>query len=320
MQGMRTLGIRRHPEWLGADILSVKQLSREDLQAVFDVAHELRQVVERVGTVELLRGKILANVFYEPSTRTSSSFAAAMMRLGGDVLAINGMTYSSVAKGESLRDTVRTLEAYADVLVLRHPDIGAAQIAADATRLPLINAGDGAGEHPTQALLDMFTIREELGSVEGLEVALVGDLKFGRTVHSLARLLAMYGVTIRFVSPPSQQLPPEILAELDAAGALYSCHDVLDDVLPSADVLYITRVQKERFEDLALYEAIKHRYIVTRQTLERIQPHTIIMHPFPRVGEIAEEVDDDPRAAYFRQMSCGLYVRMALLTMVLGRA
>src|SRR5512145_2474223 len=184
-------GDQRTAPWFGKDILSVKQFSRADLEYVFGVAHEMRGMVERVGTFDLLKGKILANLFYEPSTRTSSSFTAAMERLGGSVIPINEVKYSSVSKGESLADTVRTLECYADVIVLRHPEVGSAAIAAKAAHKPVINAGDGIGEHPTQALLDAFTIREEIGHLDGLTVTLLGDLKHGRTVHSLARLLSL---------------------------------------------------------------------------------------------------------------------------------
>src|SRR5512136_1316850 len=193
-------GENKNAEWYGKDIISVKQFTRDDLEYIFGVAHEMRGMVERIGTFDLLKGKILANLFYEPSTRTSSSFTSAMERLGGSVIPINEVKYSSVSKGESLPDTVRTLEAYADVIVLRHPEIGAAALAAKYARKPVINAGDGVGEHPTQALLDLFTILSELGKIDGLRVTMLGDLKYGRTVHSLARLLSLYKVQINYVS------------------------------------------------------------------------------------------------------------------------
>src|ERR671923_926335 len=194
-------GDQRTAPWYGKDIISVRQFARNDLEYVFGVAHEMRGMVERIGTFDLLKGKILANLFYEPSTRTSSSFAAAMERLGGSVIQINEVKFSSVAKGESLPDTIRTLESYADVIVLRHPETGAAAIAAQYARKPIINAGDGIGEHPTQALLDLFTIREELGTIDGLTVTMLGDLRYGRTVHSLARLLALYDVRLNYIAP-----------------------------------------------------------------------------------------------------------------------
>ena len=316
------LGVAPDDRWIGRDILSVDQFGPEDLDRVFAVAHEMREVVSRIGTFDLLKGQILANLFYEPSTRTASSFHAAMARLGGDVISIQDVRYSSVAKGESLPDTVRTLERYSDVIVLRHPENGAAAEAARWASKPVINAGDGTGEHPTQALLDLFTIVEERAGQrpDGLSVVMVGDLKFGRTVHSLSRLLSLYDVRLRLVSPPSQAMPQKILDELQGRDVEVTGHHDLDEVLAEADVLYVTRVQKERFEDLALYEQIKHRYVVTAETMDRAPDHMILMHPFPRVGEIAPEVDEDPRAAYFRQMGYGLYVRMALLAMVLGKA
>ncbi|MFQ5942776.1 MAG: aspartate carbamoyltransferase [Anaerolineales bacterium] len=302
------------------DILSVLQFRREDLEYVSGVAREMRSMVERIGTFDLLKGKILANLFYEPSTRTSSSFLAAMERLGGSVIPINEVTYSSVAKGESLPDTVRTLQTYADVIVLRHPEVGAAKLAAQYTTKPIINAGDGIGEHPTQALLDLFTIQEELGRIDGLTVTMLGDLKFGRTVHSLSRLLSLFDVRVHYVSPDILSMPPELLTELTREGMQQRAHTTLSTVLPETDVLYVTRVQKERFEDLDEYEAVKGAYVISPEVLSEAKGEMIVMHPFPRVGEISMEVDDDPRAAYFRQMEYGLYVRMALLAMVLGKA
>lgn len=313
-------GDRRGSPFYGKDILSVKQFNRQDLDYIFGVAHEMQEMVRRVGTFDLLKGKILANLFYEPSTRTSSSFTSAMERLGGSVISINEVIYSSVSKGESLPDTVRTLECYADVIVLRHPEVGASALAAKYARKPIINAGDGVGEHPTQALLDLFTIVAELGSAEGMTVTMLGDLKYGRTVHSLARLLALYGVKLNYVSPDILRMPAEIIAELDDRGVPQAEYEVLEDVLPESDVLYITRVQKERFENPADYDSVKGSFVITPETLTRAKDRMIVMHPLPRVSEISLEVDADPRAAYFRQMEYGLYVRMALLTMVLGKA
>lgn len=313
-------GDQRTAPWYGKDILSVKQFNREDLEYIFAVAHEMRVMVERVGTFDLLKGKILANLFYEPSTRTSSSFTAAMERLGGSVIPINEVRYSSVAKGESLPDTVRTLECYADVIVLRHPEVGSAAIAAQAARKPVINAGDGIGEHPTQALLDAFTIREELGHIDGLTVTLLGDLKHGRTVHSLARLLSLYKVKLNYVSPDILRMPPDLIEELKAKGVAQTEYATLDPCLAETDVLYVTRVQKERFTDEAVYESVKDAYVINKEVMKKAKERMIVMHPLPRVGEIDPAIDDDPRAAYFRQMEYGLYVRMALLAMVLGKA
>ena len=313
-------GDQRTAPWYGKDIISVKQFNREDLEYVFAVAHEMRIMVERVGTFDLLKGKILANLFYEPSTRTSSSFTSAMERLGGSVIPINEVKYSSVSKGESLPDTVRTLECYADVIVIRHPEVGSAAQAAKAARKPVINAGDGIGEHPTQALLDTFTIREELGHLDGLTVTLLGDLKHGRTVHSLARLLSLYKVRLNYVSPDILRMPPELIDELKAKGVEQSEYAKLDKPLPETDVLYVTRVQKERFADEATYESVRGAYVIDPAVMQPARQRMIVMHPLPRVGEIASEFDDDPRAAYFRQMEYGLYIRMALLAMVLGKA
>ncbi len=313
-------GENKEAAWYGKDIVSVKQFSRADLEYVFGVAHEMRGMVERVGTFDLLKGKILANLFYEPSTRTSSSFTAAMERLGGSVIPINEVKYSSVTKGETLTDTVRTLECYADVVVLRHPETGSAAIAAKAMRKPLINAGDGTGEHPTQALLDAFTIKAELGGFDGLTVTMLGDLKYGRTVHSLARLLSLFNVKLNYVSPDILKMPKEVMDEVSEKGILQAEFDSLDQVLPETDVLYVTRVQKERFEDPAEYEKVKGAYVIDPAVMQAAKQKMIVMHPLPRVTEISMDFDDDPRAAYFRQMEYGLYVRMALLAMVLGKA
>lgn len=314
------LGDQRTGRFYGEDILSVSQFNRTDLEYIFGVAQAMRTMVQHIGTLDLLKGKILANLFYEPSTRTQSSFMAAMQRLGGSVIPISEVRYSSVSKGESLPDTVRTLECYADVIVLRHHEVGAASIAAQATRKPIINAGDGPGEHPTQALLDLFTILEELGRLDGLTVTMLGDLKFGRTVHSLSRLLSLFDVKLNFVSPAQLTMPEKVTTELTARKIPFAEHQSLDGVLAQSDVLYVTRVQKERFEDLALYESLKHAFVVTPETMKKAKPKMALMHPLPRVGEISTEVDADPRAAYFRQMEYGLYVRMALLAMVLGKA
>jgi len=313
-------GDQRTAPWYGKSVLSVKQFNREDLEYIFAVAHEMRVMVERIGTFDLLKGKILANLFYEPSTRTSSSFTAAMERLGGSVIPINEVKYSSVSKGESLPDTVRTLECYADVIVIRHPEVGAAALAAKYARKPVLNAGDGVGEHPTQALLDSLTIKEELGHIDGLTVTMLGDLKNGRTIHSLSRLLSLYKVKLNFVAPEILRMPPEIITELDTKGVEQAEYDNLEDVLPETDVLYVTRVQKERFSDLADYEKVSGAYVIAPEVMEAAKDRMIVMHPLPRVSEISMDFDDDPRAAYFRQMEYGLYVRMALLAMVLGKA
>jgi aspartate carbamoyltransferase len=309
----------RRGSFYGQDIVSVRQFSLDDLAYILEVADEMRRIVRRIGTTDLLRGYILANLFYEPSTRTSSSFIAAMQRLGGSVIPIHGVQYSSVSKGESLPDTIRTLECYADVLVLRHPEVGASEVAARYASKPIISAGDGIGEHPTQGLLDLYTIYNELGRLDNLNVAMVGDLKNGRTVHSLARLLKLYGLEMTFVSPEMLRLPDELKEELREAGCTFRECERIEDVITTVDVLYITRVQKERFADLREYEAVKDSYEVTPELMALAKPKMALMHPLPRVGEIHYDVDDDPRAAYFRQMENGMYIRMALLAAVLGK-
>ena len=323
VNGRKRVGLApdRRTNFYGRDIVSVRQFSREDLAYIFGVANEMRSIVKRVGATDLLKGYVLANLFYEASTRTSSSFIAAMQRLGGSVIPIHGVHYSSVSKGESLPDTIRTLECYADVIVLRHPEIGAAALAATHARKPIINAGDGAGEHPTQALLDCFTIQEELGRLDNLTVTMLGDLKYGRTVHSLSRLLTRFsGISLNYVSPDILRMPRDVVDEVAEKGVPQAEHTKLNKVIPETDVLYVTRVQKERFEDPAVYEKVKSAYIIAPQVMKAAKKKMIVMHPLPRVTEISMDFDDDPRAAYFRQMEYGLYVRMALLAMVLGKA
>jgi len=304
----------------GKDILSVAQFDRPTLDHVYNWSLEMANIVEGDKPADFLSRKILANLFYEPSTRTSSSFTAAMQRLGGNVIPINGVHFSSVAKGENLEDTVRTLEQYADVIVLRHPETGSAAIAAEAASKPLINAGDGVGEHPTQALLDYVTVRKEQGRLDGLTVTMLGDMKNGRTVHSLARLLSLYDVKLNYVSPEILRMPPKIMEELATKGLQQSEHEDLAEVLGDTDVLYVTRVQKERFDDPAAYESVAGLYVITPETLQAGKESLTLMHPLPRLGEISKDVDAFTKnAAYFRQMKNGLYVRMTLLAGVLGK-
>ena len=303
------------------DILSVSQFDRDTLEYVFGRTNEMREMVEKQGTADLLKGKVAAFIFYEPSTRTSSSFIAAMQRLGGGIIPItSGVSFSSVSKGETLEDTMRVLQQYADVIVLRHPQIGAAKRAAAAADVPVINAGDGPGEHPTQALLDLFTIQDELGKIDGLKIAMVGDLRYGRTVHSLTRLLLQYDVSLRFVSPEILRLPLNLMNQvIDAKVDVRETHHIAD-VIGDVDVLYMTRVQKERFTDLEQYESVKNFYILDEEIMTKAKDKMIVMHPLPRVGEISESVDDDPRAAWFRQVRNGMFLRMTLLAGVLGKA
>jgi carbamoyl-phosphate synthase/aspartate carbamoyltransferase len=299
-------------------VLSVSQFTRSDLHVLFTVASEMRVAVEREGVLDLLKGKVLTTMFFEPSTRTSASFDTAMQRLGGRVVAITASA-SSVNKGETLADTVRTLSSYGDALVLRHPSEDSAEVAANFASVPVINGGNGTKEHPTQAFLDLFTIREELGTVNGLTVTFVGDLLNGRTVHSLSKLLRYYGVKINFVSPAQLRLPENVKQELKQANVRFEEHEKLTSVIGETDVLYVTRVQEERFEDRETYMQLKDYYVVDNTVLARAKKQMIIMHPLPRNNEIAPEVDFDPRAVYLsRQMRYGMFVRMALLACVLA--
>jgi carbamoyl-phosphate synthase/aspartate carbamoyltransferase/dihydroorotase/carbamoyl-phosphate synthase/aspartate carbamoyltransferase len=310
-----------YTEFLGQDIIAVDQFDRRRLAYVFQRADEMRDLVAHAGGSDLLRNYVLTCLFYEPSTRTSASFIAAMQRLGGTVIPITqGVQFSSVSKGESLPDTIRVLEQYSDVIVLRHPDLGSAQVAAEAASVPIINGGDGVGEHPTQALLDLFTIYEELGAVDGLKIAMVGDLRFGRTVHSLTRLLLQYNVSLRFVSPDTLRLPLNLMNKVIDSGINVRETDDVRDVIADADVLYVTRIQKERFSDAASYDEVKDSYEITPSLMRQAKERMVVMHPLPRVGEIHTTVDADPRAAYFRQVQNGMFIRMALLAAVLGKA
>ncbi|KAI9547318.1 hypothetical protein NQZ68_018542 [Dissostichus eleginoides] len=303
---------------VGQHILSVRQFSKEQISHLFNVAHTLRLMVQKERSLDILKGKVMASMFYEVSTRTSSSFAAAMQRLGGSVVHFSEST-SSTQKGESLADSVQTMSCYADVLVLRHPTPGAVECAARHCRKPVINAGDGVGEHPTQALLDVFTIREELGTVNGMTITMVGDLKHGRTVHSLAKLLTQYRITLRYVAPKNLHMPAEIISYVASKGIRQEEFESIEEALPETDVLYMTRIQRERFASEEEYKACFGQFILTPHIMTVAKKKMVVMHPLPRVNEISAEVDTDPRAAYFRQAENGMYIRMALLATVLSR-
>ena len=301
-------------------VIEAQQFDAPTISRLIETTREMEKVVAGGGTSQF-HGRIMATLFYEPSTRTRFSFEAAMHRLGGSVVSTeNAAEFSSVAKGETLEDTVRILNGYADVLVIRHYEVGSAKRASLVSRIPVINAGDGAGQHPTQALLDLYTIHKEIGAIDGLRIAMVGDLAQGRTVRSLAYLLSKYrDVRIYFVAPPLLQMKEDILDHLREKGVWYAEQSDLDKVLPEVNVVYQTRIQKERFGDrIADYEQCRGVYLITSESLRLMKPDAIVMHPLPRLDEISKEVDSDPRAAYFRQAQNGLSVRMALLTMVLG--
>ena len=304
----------------GRSVISASQFNRENILYVLAVANIINDHLKTNDSIPLLRGKTLGNVFLEPSTRTATSFHSAMLRLGGSVVSISEGT-SSVQKGETLEDTIRTLENFVDVVALRHPVQGAADLAAkSATRVPIINAGDGGNEHPTQALLDLFCINQEHGPIdEPLTLTMLGDLKFGRTVHSLSQMVSHFpNIKLNLVSPENLRMPQQFLDQLSAAGVQFKEYDALEPVLGSTDVIYHTRVQKERFTDLAEYERSKGQFIITPELMNKGKKHMKLMHPFPRVDEISEDVDLDPRALYFKQPKYGLRLRMALLTLSLG--
>ena len=298
------------------DVLRADQFSPDEIDGIFEAARRYETALDANEVLDELRGKVLATLFFEPSTRTRLSFEAAMLRLGGRVISVAEARSSSAAKGESLHDTIKTVEGYADVIVLRHPQIGAAEEAARATDVPILNAGDGAGQHPTQSLLDLYTIIKEQGKVDGLTITLAGDLKNGRTVHSLADLLANYNVGFVFVSPEALRMPNEIVERLHAKGIAIRESESLTDAIPACDVLYMTRIQRERFADPGEYERLKDAYVLTREMLSAAGESITIMHPLPRVNEIATDVDDHPGAAYFRQAANGVPIRMALLALV----
>jgi aspartate carbamoyltransferase catalytic subunit len=295
-------------------LITTKGLARADVEAVLDRAAEIDADPAAVrGDHEDM---LLALCFFEPSTRTKMSFESAAKRLGGDVVDMGHVESSSVKKGESLADTVRVIEGYADAIVLRHPRQGAAQLASDFVDVPIVNAGDGAGHHPSQTLLDLYTMRESAG-LDDLTVGIMGDLKYGRTVHSLAHALTNFDANQHFVSPESLQLPRNVRFDLHEAGASIQEHTDLEDVLPSLDVLYVTRIQRERFPDESEYRAVAGEYQIDREVLEAARDDLTVMHPLPRVDEIAPEIDDTTYANYFEQAQNGVPVRMALLDLLL---
>jgi len=304
----------------GRDVLSIRDFSRADVQLVLQTARKMVPIALGKRRSRDLEGKILSTLFYEPSTRTRLSFESAMARLGGRVLGFSSANGTSVQKGETLADTIRMVEAYGDAIVLRHPHEGAARLAAEFTEKPVINAGDGAGQHPTQTLLDLYTIWDEKGRIEGENVALVGDLKYGRTVHSLAYALADLGAHLTFVSPETLEMPREILEHVTERGISYRVSHRLEDVIREADVLYVTRIQKERFPDPQEYEKVAGSYRIDAALLREAKRDLAIMHPLPRVTEISPEVDRTRHAVYFKQAFNGVPVRMALLHLILGGA
>lgn len=298
-------------------LTSTKQLSRADTDLILKTAAAMEKVLAKGGD-DRLHGKILASLFYEPSTRTRLSFEAAMCRLGGHVISAEGIQFSSMYKGETIEDTIRMVSSYADVIAMRHPEQGSADRAAAVSSVPFLNAGDGPGQHPTQALLDLYTIQKERGTVDGLHVAMVGDLRYGRTVHSLSFLLGLYkNLRFTFVAPKELTMPEKVTGFLRERKMPYEESAKLSDAF-GADVLYMTRIQQERFTDRSEYERLKDSYVLTAKLLKGKK--VTVMHPLPRVSEIAPDVDALPNAAYFRQAANGVPVRMALLSLLLESA
>ena len=300
------------------DIVSIRDLTREQIEFVLNLSEKMIPYARGEKFTKMLEGRILANLFFEPSTRTRMSFETAMARLGGRTLEMSHPSMMSIAKGETLADTIRMVESYSDAIVLRHPHEGAARLAAKFSRSPVINAGDGAGQHPTQTLLDLFTIRRDKQHIEGIKVALVGDLKYGRTAHSLAEALTMFGAEVTFVAPASLQMPRETVKQVEKLGGKPKLTSKLEEVIKDIDVLYVTRIQRERFPDPSEYLKVAGSYRIDNTLLREAKQNLTVMHPLPRVDEIAPEVDYTQHAKYFEQAFNGVPVRMALLSLVLG--
>lgn len=301
-------------------VISVHDLTVDLIFDVLDRAEGMLEIAGGRAVSEVLKGKVLGSIFFEPSTRTRLSFETAMNRLGGSVIGFAGTEATSVVKGETLADTIRMVSGYADGIVLRHPREGAAKLATEFSDVPVINAGDGAGQHPTQTLLDLFTIRQHMGRLKDLNISLVGDLRYGRTVHSLAFALSKFGNTINLVSPEGLEMPAEVVDHLRESGQFgISCHTP-EEVIEKTDILYVTRIQKERFPDPVEYKKVAGKYMIDPELVSQGPGHMIVMHPLPRVNEITPEVDSMPQAKYFVQAANGVPVRMALLSMVIGGA
>lgn len=302
-------------EFKGRDIVSIEDFSREEINYILKVSQSMEPLASKGS--DMLKGKILATLFFEPSTRTRLSFETAMLKLGGSTIGFAEAEVASVRKGENLADTIRTVENYADVIALRHPLDGAAKLAAEFAKVPILNAGSGSEEHPTQALMDLYTIQKEKGKIDGLTIALVGDLRYGRTVHSLAYALAFYDIKLYLISPESLKMRKEVIHAVEKKISVVEGTN-LEEVISQVDVLYVTRIQKERFPDAAEYAKVKGTYKIDLELLKNAKKDLIILHPLPRVDEIAAEVDATPQARYFQQVWNGIVVRMALLALVLG--
>lgn len=305
-------------DFMGKHILHGKQFGKEDLEKIMNLADEFEKDLEKYENLNILAGKVLATLFFEPSTRTRLSFETAMLKLGGHVISVPSGEGSAVKKGETIGDTALTVSQYADIIVIRHPIVGAVDEASTSAIVPVINAGDGIGQHPTQALLDVYTIKKEVGKFDGITVGLMGDLKYGRTVHALVEPLSLYDVKMYFISPKSIRMPENIVTKLKEKGVSIVETEDLVEAARDCDVMYATRIQKERFSEVKEYEKLKGCYVINNEFLAKAKKNIIIMHPLVRVDEIATEIDSYKGAAYFRQVRNGVFVRMALLALILG--
>lgn len=299
----------------GKDIVSIKDLTKEEINFILNKAEFMENLQDKGN---LLRGKVMASLFFEPSTRTRESFTSACIKLGGTVVGFSDVNTTSMKKGESLRDNIKMYEPYSDIVVIRHNFEGAARLAAENIKIPVINGGDGANQHPTQTLLDLYSIKKTQGKIEGLKVAIVGDLKYGRTAHSLSSALSLFGCRLYFISPDNLKMPKHIKEELDSKGIIYSEHKFIKEVIDKLDILYMTRIQEERFPDKAEYEKVKGVYVLTKAKLGGVKENLKIMHPLPRINEISTDVDSTKYAYYFQQAGNGIPVRQTLLCLVTG--
>jgi len=298
----------------GKSLISITDYSKEDILFILDLAEEF----EKNQRQDILKGNVIAALFFEPSTRTRLSFESAVQYLGGRIVGFASPDVSSVTKGETLKDTILTVSNYSDLIVMRNPLDGSARYASEVSPVPIINAGDGANQHPTQCLLDLYSIRKTQGRLENIDIAMVGDLKYGRTVHSLVQALCLFNATFHFVSPESLKMPDAVKTWVKNAGLEYKEYTELSDVIPFADILYMTRIQGERFPDPLEYEKVKNSYVLSNSMLENSKETMKVLHPLPRVNEITEDVDKNPKAYYFQQAKNGVFVRQALIAAILG--
>jgi aspartate carbamoyltransferase catalytic subunit len=295
-------------------LISIYDYTPEEICHILDIAEEF----EKNRLQNLLNGRVIASLFFEPSTRTRLSFETAIQLLGGNVIGFSSTAGTSVQKGESLKDTIMMVASYADLIVMRNPVDGSARYASEVSKVPIINAGDGSNQHPTQCLLDLYSIRKTQGTLENLEITMVGDLKYGRTVHSLVQAMCNFNAKFNFVSPVELKMPSTVIQYIKNAGLEYHEYTSLEEVIPQSDIIYMTRVQRERFPDPLEYEKVKNAYILRNEMLENSKPNCRILHPLPRVNEIHTDVDANPKAYYFQQAQNGLFVRQALIAAILG--